>query len=257
MTTIVWHDDFLYCDSQVKILGDTLQTLTKARSLAKPAAIFSESEKVDDHIYGFIVTGLMMAGHGFIETLIRHQGDLNKVLKLYDWAQNAHLIGDTFTLLLFGGQSNYLLSVSQSKVEWQTSVHGTSLGLGSGGSTTMDEIKKGSNPIRAMYKTFLIDPDNNGGIIDVWQHLPAKGIFFQRFGIRNKVADMELPGLITDMKTPLYLDLYSKPALDQLLPDMDALSFEKLSADWARRRMEEQAALMPEQALALTKPKRG
>jgi len=246
MTTIVYDSGYLYCDSQVRVLADTMQSLTKAQPLEKPTAFYSEKENIVDVIYGYVVTGLMEAGTGFIKTLIKSDGDLETTKYLYDWAQRSQLVGESFTILMFGGKSNYLFSCDRFKIEFKSSPFNIALGMGTGGNDTMAEIEKGANVVRAMYKAFLINPNENGGIIDIWRHEPAKGHFFYRYGIINAVEEADLPSKITDMKTPVKVDLLSRQALDDLMPLMSAEQLEKLNAEWAKHQHAKQDATFKE-----------
>lgn len=243
MTTIIWDSGYLYCDSQVRVLADTMQSLTKAQPLKEPTAFYSEKEDIVDVIYGYVVTGLMEAGTGFIKTLIKSGGDLETTKYLYDWAQRSQVVGESFTILMFGGKSNYLFSVDRFKVEFKASAFNVALGMGTGGNDTIAEIEKGSNVVRAMYKAFLINPNDNGGIIDMWRHEPATGHMFYRYGIINAVEEADLSSKITDMKAPVAVDLLSRQALDDLMPLMSAERLEKLNAEWAKRHLNEQDLL--------------
>lgn len=211
MTTIFWHENRLYADSNVVQGSDTYQSLTKINQLTQPLRIACDKPKIKDTIYGWIASGAMVPAQKFMVYLDRFR-QLDDVLTMYSFMESAALLNfeNSFEVILIGRKANYSVNIGLDRPGDPTRIykHEDRFALGSGSSALKALWKQceGIDPIRAMYAVYLKD-EMSRGLIDVWElKYVGNRATFQRIGICRGIEDRPLSELISDMRKPYPFD---------------------------------------------------
>ena len=213
MTTILWQDGYLLCDSAMVKGKERFQSLTKVQKFTKPVKMVSkQTDELNDTIFGWIATGNNEVSEKFMEFLVNNQGNVDTLCNIYYHMVRSMVANDinTFTVLVIGKSKNYTFDFRPGSFDYKIHRHGDAVAFGWGGSDVMEKVKAGYNAVKAMFHVFYQSPDYTGGMIDIW-HLELRGHgSFKRRGCIVQRTTKELAAELINPTEEVPLDLEAR-----------------------------------------------
>lgn len=224
MTTIFWDKKRIYADSNIVDGSDKFASLTKVRKLNKPIPFKSTKLKIDDVVYGYVVTGTILPADNLVKMVAKF-GEVDSLMMLYQMVGNLGLSNfeNHFEVIFIGAKANY--SVTMPDEDERTEPlkiygHKENFVLGSGTVALKKLVAQtpNPNPIRLMYGIYAKDPASSG-MIDIWELRTKKGVTsFERIGICRGLEERNALELTQDMYAPYPFDWVLNPRAIPLPP---------------------------------------
>ena len=219
MTTIFWHKNHLYADSNVVQGEESFQSLTKVKRFAQPVAFTHKESKTEDEVYGWISTGALQPAEKFMQ-LIYLFGSVDAHALVYEFAGRLGLVNfeNFFEVIIIGRKANYSFSLAGEKGCFKTYEHKEGFVLGSGAGVLRELIQAYPkfDPVRLMYTIYCRDR-NSSGLVDVWKLSKPKGKppSLDRVGICRGLEGRDVASLIADITAPYPFDWRLNPRAEQ------------------------------------------
>lgn len=216
MTTIFWHQDHLYSDSNMVDGSETFASLSKIRALPKPIPYVSKKHKIKDVVYGYVVTGALRPAEAMV-SMLEHFGEPDTLETVYGLVSKLRVVNfdNHFEAIFIGGKANYSFTLIDNDDEsvFRLKPHKQNFCIGSGTAHLKDIVSQfpGPDPIRLMYAIYCRDTASSG-MIDVWKLTKnGKDTTFGRVGICRGMDGRNPAALIDDMYAPYPYDWILNP----------------------------------------------